>query len=185
MQKTIVTALALLASTAVALATDLPSKTKTPVSPTTETTQFYVGGNIGGNADKARVYTGGAVAGWNILPILAVEGAYDFGRPKDPMPYTGGNRNYTSTAAVNVVPQYKLPFVDVTAYALGGVGYRWNFTTFATDHSVYNYGGGLKYDFAKNLEVDGRYRRTDAIEAKFRSSSSAEDRLTLGVNYKF
>ena len=185
MQKTIFTALALLASTSVALATDLPSKTTSPAAPAPAFTQFYTGVNFGGNVDKARVYTGGAVAGWNILPILAVEGTYDLGRPENTIPYSGGNRNYTSTAAVNVVPQFKIPGTDITAYALGGVGYRWNFTTFVTDHSVYNVGGGLKYEFAKNIELDTRYRRIDAIESKYRVGFTAEDRLTFGVLYKF
>jgi len=185
MQKTIFTTLALLASTAVALASDLPSKITAPSAPAPAFTQFYTGINVGGDVSKARVYTGGAVAGWNILPILAVEGTYDFSRPQNTIPGTGGNRNYTSTAAVNVVPQYKIPGTDLTAYALGGVGYNWNLSTFATDHSVYNVGGGLKYEFAKNVELDGRYRRIDAVEAKYRTTSSAEDRLTFGVLYKF
>jgi hypothetical protein len=182
MQKTIVTALALLASITVASATDLPSKTKAPVAPTAETTQYYVGGNIGGNVDKARVYTGGAVAGWNILPILAVEGTYDLSRPQTKI---HNDYNWQNTFGVNAVPQYTIPGTGITAYALGGLGYRLNSVSTVADHSVYNVGGGVKYEFVKNLDLDARYRRIDSVEDKYRSSTSAEDRLTFGVLYKF
>ena len=184
MQKTIVTALAFLASTSVAFATDLPSKTSAPAAPlpTFAQTQYYVGGNVGGDAQKARVYSGGAVAGWNALPFLAVEGTYDLSRPQAKV---RGEFNYGSTVAVNVVPQYKIPSTSFTAYGLGGVGYRWNTAATVADHAVYNLGGGLKYEFAKNLELDSRYTRIDSIESKYQNASSAEDRATFGVNYKF
>jgi opacity protein-like surface antigen len=182
MQKTILTAIAFLASTAVASATDLPSKTAAPSGPIPTFTQYYVGGSIGGNLDKATVYSGGAVAGWNALPFLAVEGTYDLSRPKEKV---GKEYNYENTVAVNVVPQYKVPFVDATAYGFAGLGYRWNTASTVADHSVYNVGVGLKYEFAKNLELDGRYARIDVVEKKFKAAAPAEDRVTMGVSYKF
>ena len=184
MQKTIVTALALFASTAVAFATDLPSKTKAPVSPAPvfTQTQYYVGGNIGGDVDKARVYSGGAVAGWNALPFLAVEGTYDLSRPQAKV---RGEYNWRNTVGVNVVPQYNIPSTGITAYGFGGIGYRWNTASTVADHAVYNLGGGLKYEFAKNVELDSRYTRIDAVESKYRVGFTAEDRLTFGVLYKF
>jgi hypothetical protein len=183
MQKTIITALVLLASTAAASATDLPSKTKAPSLPTfAQSDDFYAGVNAGGNFNDARVYSGGAVAGWNVLPFLAVEGTYDFSRPEEKI---RGDYNYQNTVAVNAVPQYKIPGLDVTVYALGGVGYRWNSVATVADHSVYNFGAGAKYEFAKGFEIDGRYRHIDAIESKYRTSTSAEDRATIGLNAKF
>jgi hypothetical protein len=184
MQKTIVTALALLASTSVALATDLPSKTSSPASPFPifAQTQYYVGGNVGGNAQKDRVYSGGAVAGWNTLPFLAVEGTYDLSVPQDKV---YGKLNYRNTVEVNAVPQYKIPGTDITAYGFGGVGYRWNTASKVADHSVYNVGAGMKYEFVKNFEFDGRYARIDALKVADRSSTSSENRVTFGVNYKF
>jgi opacity protein-like surface antigen len=179
MQKTIVSALAVLASVVSASAADLPSKSAA-AAPVFATGGYYAGLNLGADADKARVYSGGAVAGWNALPFLAVEGTYDFSRPDAKV---GGKWNYGNTVAVNVVPQYKIPGTDVTAYALGGVGYKWN--TKAADYSVYNVGAGLKYDFAKNIELDARYRRIDAVEKKVRTTATSEDRITAGVNYKF
>ena len=184
MQKTIVSALAILASSAVALAADLPSKAApaAPALPAFATGGYYAGVNLGGDADKTRVYSGGAVAGWNVLPFLAVEGTYDLSRPKNKV---GSEYNWQNTVAVNAVPQYKIPGTDFTAYALGGVGYRWNSVSTVADHSVYNVGGGVKYDFAKNIELDGRYRRIDNVQSKYRTSTSAEDRVTAGVNFKF
>jgi opacity protein-like surface antigen len=184
MQKTIVTALALLASVTVASAADLPSKTNTPASPlpTLAQTQYYVGGSIGGDLDKARVYSGGAVAGWNALPFLAVEGTYDVSRGEKKVI---NKFNYQNTVALNVVPQYKIPSTDATAYVFGGLGYRWNTASTVADHSVYNVGAGLKYEFAKNLEIDGRYTRIDDVKPKFHITSPAEDRVSIGANYKF
>jgi len=182
MQKTIVTTLALLASTAVALATDLPSKTTAPTAPLPAFAQYYAGVTIGGDVDKARVYSGGAVAGWNALPFLAVEGTYDLDRPQTKV---RGEYNWQNTVAVNAVPQYKVPGTDITAYGVGGIGYRWNTASTVADHSVYNVGAGLKYEFAKNLELDTRYARVDAVESKYRANKPAEDRLTFGVLYKF
>jgi opacity protein-like surface antigen len=178
MQKTIVSALALLASVAAASATDLPSK-RSPVAPAVESplSQYYVGGNIGGNVDSARAYSIGAVAGWNILPFLAVEGTYDVSRADNKV---GGNWNYGNTLAVNLVPQYKIPGSDFTVYAIGGVGYKWN--TQAADYAVYNVGGGLKYELTKSLDVDFRYRRIDAIDS---GKGAPEDKVTAGVNVKF
>ena len=182
MQKTILTALAILASTAVASATDLPSKTKVPTSPLPTFAQYYVGGSIGGDLDKASVYSGGAVAGWNALPFLAVEGTYDVSRGEKKVL---NKFNYQNTVAFNVVPQYKVPSTDVTAYVFGGLGYRWNTASTVADHSVYNVGAGLKYEFAKNLDIDGRYTRIDDVKSKFHLTSPAEDRVSVGVNYKF
>ena len=184
MQKTIVTALAILASTAAAFATDLPSKTKAPASPlpTLAQSQYYVGGSVGGDLQKAVVYSGGVVAGWNALPFLAVEGTYDISRPQAKV---GKKFNYENTVALNVVPQYKVPGTDISAYVFGGLGYRLNSASGVPDHSIYNVGGGLKYDFAKNLELDARYARIDDVKKKFESVAPAENRATVGVNYKF
>ena len=181
MQKTIVTAIALLAASA-ASATDLPSKISAPTAPSLPTfAQRYVGVNLGGDLDKATVYSGGAVAGWNALPFLAVEGTYDISRADKKVAH---KYNYENTVFANVVPQYKVPFADVTAYAFGGLGYRWNTASTVADHSVYNVGAGLKYEFAKNLELDGRYARIDDVKRKV-NTAPAEDRVSVGVNYKF
>lgn len=179
MQKTIVSALALIASMAAASATDLPSKSfpAAPAAVTSSSSQFYVGGNAGMDYNSDRAYSVGAVAGWNALPFFAVEGTYDLSRADNKV---RGDWNYSNTVAVNAVPQYKVPGINVTAHALGGVGYKWN--TQAADYAVYNVGGGVKYELTKSLDVDARYRRIDAVDSK---KGSPEDRVTAGVNYKF
>jgi opacity protein-like surface antigen len=181
MQKTIVTALAILASTAVASATDLPSK-KAPAVPVFAQSQYYVGGNVGATTGADRVYSGGAVAGWNVLPFLAVEGTYDLSRPDEKI---AGKFNYQNTGAVNVVPKVVVPGTDISVYAIAGLGYRMNSVSSVKDYSVYNIGGGVRYELSKSIDVDGRYRRVEALEDKNRTAKSAEDRVTLGVNYKF
>ena len=183
MQKTIVTTLAFLASVTVASATDLPSKTSAPSAPAASFTKgYYAGVNVGGDMNKATVYSGGAVAGWNALPFLAVEGTYDFSRPQAKV---AKKFNYENTVALNVVPQYKIPSTDFTAYGVAGLGYRFNSVSVVPNHAIYNVGAGLKYDFAKNLELDARYARLDDVKKKYQKASPAEDRATVGVNYKF
>ena len=182
MNKTITASLAFLAitsmSTSVAMATDIPSK-RNPVAPapTFTKTNFYVGGNVGGNFNDSRAYSAGAVAGWNINPFLAVEGTYDVSRPQSKVT---DKWNYGNTVMVNVVPQYKVPGSDFTVYALGGVGYRWN--SLSPDYAVYNVGGGVKYEIAKNIELDARYRRIDSIEKVHRD---VDNRVTFGINFLF
>ena len=182
MQKTIVATLAILASTVVASATDLPSKTKAPAAPLpTFALGGYVGVNAGGNVTSDRVYTGGAVAGWNVNPFLAVEGGYAFSDPDNKVKVGSVfKKDYQNAVTVSALPQFKVPGTDVTAYALGGVGYQWN--TVTADHSIYKVGGGLKYDVTSQWQLDGRYTRTDAFEKAYRGY---DDRATVGVNYKF
>ena len=184
MQKTIVATLAVLASTVVASATDLPSKTKAPTAPvpTFAQSDYYVGLNAGGNVGTGdRVYTGGAVAGWNANPFLAVEGDYTFSDPDNKTHVgTSWKKDYKNAFSINVLPQYKVPGTDFTAYALGGVGYQWDSVT--ADHSIYKVGGGLKYDVTSAWQLDARFTRTDAIKREYRGY---EDRATVGVNYKF
>lgn len=179
MQKTILAALAGIASASVALSADLPSKTATPAAPAfAQSTDYYVGYNAGTLGGSNRVYSGGAVAGWNALPFLAVEGTYTYNYDADK---PRGRRENTHTVAVNALPQYRIPGIPVTTYALVGAGYRWDKVT--ADHEIYNYGGGVKYDLTKESQVDLRYTRTTAFDtAKYRGN---EDRYSLGFNYKF
>ena len=184
MQKTIVTALAILASTAAAVAADLPSKSTSASSPTPAfvQNQGYVGASLSSDLGSARAYSGGVVAGWNANSFLAVESTYNLARPDQKVL---GKFNYRNTIAINAVPQYRVPGTDATVYAFGGLGYRWNTASTVADHSVYNVGVGMKYEIAKNLELDSRYTRIESVKDKYRTSSPAEDRVSVGVNYRF
>jgi opacity protein-like surface antigen len=177
MKRTFTTLAILVAAATTAAATDLPSK-KIPTSPAPLFTQSnYVGVNIGVDSADHTVYSGGIAVGTNVLPYLAVEAAYEFGYQKDKI---HGKHEKTNELFVNAIPQYKIPGTDLTAYVLGGVGYGWD--SVAKNRALYNVGGGVKYDFARNFEVDARYRYVDAIDEKMKIE---DNRFTLGVNYKF
>ena len=179
MQKTILAALAVVGLATVAAASDLPSKTTTPVPPAfAQSKDYYVGYNAGVLGSSTRVYSGGAVAGWNALPFLAVEGGYTYNYDADKI---NGRRENTHTVSLNALPQYRIPGIPATAYALVGAGYRWDKVT--ADHTIYNYGGGVKYELTKEADVDLRYTRTTAFDTtKYQGN---EDRFSLGFNYKF
>jgi opacity protein-like surface antigen len=185
MQKTIVSALAILASISAASAADLPSKAA-PAAPSlpmmASESSYYAGVNLGGNVDSARVYSGGAVAGWNVLPFLAVEGDYDLSRPDAKV---GTQYNYQNTVSVNVLPKVVVPGTPISVYGIGGIGYRWNSVSTVTNIAVFDVGVGAKYALTSAFDLDLRYRRIDALDSKNRTSTSAEDRVTAGVNYKF
>ena len=89
------------------------------------------------------------------------------------------------TTAVNAVPKVVVPGTDFSVYGIAGLGYRYNSVESVKNYSVYNIGGGVRYEFSKSIDVDGRYRRVEALEDKNRTAKSAEDRVTLGLNYKF
>jgi opacity protein-like surface antigen len=178
MKRTFTTLAILAAAVSSAVAADLPSK-KIPTPPAPLFTQLnnYAGVNIGMDTADHTVYSGGIAVGTNVLPYLAVEAAYDFGYQKDKIK---GKREIQNELFVNAIPQYKIPGMDVTAYFLGGVGYDWS--SVKKNHALYNVGGGVKYDFARNFDVDARYRYIDSLDEKFKVE---DNRFTLGVNYKF
>jgi len=184
MKNTIVTALAVLASTA-AFAGDLPSKTATPVPPVrpaftqVEITQNgYMGLNAGATSGDNRATTGGLVIGANASQFLAVEGTYDYVRPNE----SNGNRDTKNQISVNVLPKYRILNTPVSVYGLIGAGYSWNDAS--RNGYTYTYGGGAKYDVTKSIEVDARYRRVEFFSANA-GPVKPEDRFTFGVNYKF
>jgi len=178
MKRTFTTLAILVAAVSSAVATDLPSK-KIPTPPAPLFTQLnsYVGVNVGMDTADHTVYSGGIAVGTNVLPYLAVEAAYDFGYQKDK---TKGKHEKQNELFVNAIPQYKIPGTDLTAYVLGGVGYDWD--SIAKNRALYNVGGGVKYDFARNFDVDARYRYVDFLDDKLKIE---DNRFTLGVNYKF
>jgi opacity protein-like surface antigen len=173
------TTLAILAVAATsAVAADLPSKTTPAVpAPTFTQTNYFAGVNVGVNSADHQVYSGGISAGTNVLPYLAVEAAYDFGYKKDKV---GTKHEKLNELSINALPQFKVPGTDFTAYGLAGAGYTWN--NILKNRAIYNVGGGVKYDFAKNIELDARYRYSDAIDQKMKGE---DNRFTLGANYKF
>ena len=182
MQRTIMAALAVLAAGS-ALAGDLPSK-KAPVPPTfqrateVESTGGYFGVIGGGAVGTDRAYTGGVVAGYNYSQYLAAEYGYDYVRPNSNV----SGRDTKHQVGVNLLPKYRLGNTPFTVYALGGVGYSFDEKT--KNGTTYSYGGGVKYDVAKNIELDARIKRVDFFSDSA-NRAKADDRFTLGINFKF
>lgn len=179
MRRFITAAFLIVATTFTAAAVDIPSSKAQPAAPLPIIVQsdLYAGLNVGMNASGDSVYSGGLVAGYNVLPMLAVEGTYDLSVPSDKI---NGSTNIGNMLAVNAVPQFKVPFIGITAYALGGLGYKWNTET--DNYAIYNVGVGAKYGITSNIDVDVRYRRIEGFE---KSNKNPEDRVTLGIQYKF
>jgi opacity protein-like surface antigen len=74
-------------------------------------------------------------------------------------------------------------FGPFSPYALGGVGYRFVDTKRVggpKDEAVWAAGGGIKFAITSAIELDARYRRVENFDFK-----GIEDRMSLGVNYKF
>ena len=184
MQKTILTALALAASVATASAGDLPSKKTAPLPPARlveAPLPYYAGVNVGGDVGGQGAFSGGAVAGWTPFKFLSVEGAYDFQYPNSN--YMGtGKTDYKNQLTISALPQYTFNSVPFTAYALAGVGYSWNNVT--RNGTIYQVGGGVKYSVARNWDIDARYRYVNYFTENDRTAKP-ENRLTLGLNYRF
>jgi hypothetical protein len=176
MYKLITSFVALVAASG-ATAADLPSKTNAvaPKAVVADSEKNVYGGLSGGfvvtdGLNKNSPWAVGLVGGYNVYRFAGVtvagEADYD---------YTKGDVN---TFTLNSVVNYDTGFV--TPYVFGGVGYR---NESHRDRNVYNYGGGLKYAISSSIDLDGRFRRTDDLKSK--TTNKAEDRVSLGVNYKF
>jgi opacity protein-like surface antigen len=171
MKNTIAALAAVFAATS-AMATDLPSRsTPTAPSPVFASKSFYAGVNGGGIVtDGINVnapWTVGVVAGYNVAKIgpivVSAEGTYDYSKDK------------TNDIAGNIVGGYS--FGSITPYALAGVGYRF---ADIKNEALWNVGVGVKVSVTSSFDVDARYRRVDNYD-----HAIGEDRVTLGVNYKF
>jgi hypothetical protein len=132
---------------------------------------FYAGVNTGGvvtnGVNKDTPWTVGAIAGMNVFAVgsakAAVEGSFDY------------DKNESKVLMANIVPNFTIG--NMTPYALAGIGYSWAPTG---DQSKYNVGLGVKYAVTSNIDVDARYRRINNF-----NNNMADDRVTLGLNFKF
>ena len=172
-----ITALALIASVASAMASDVPSRAepaapKAPVSVSDK--NYYVGFNAGAlvtdGFNKNAPYSVGVVAGYKVFgfgPVaVTAEGAYDYDKSKN------------NTFSGNVLASYKIG--ALTPYALAGAGYRYYDARANKDEAIWNVGGGVKYAITSSIDADARYRRFEGFDSK-----KTEDRATFGLNFKF
>jgi opacity protein-like surface antigen len=172
-----IAALALIATTASAMAADVPSRAE-PAAPKAPAAlsdkSFYVGFNAGAlvtnGFKKDAPYSIGVVGGYKVFgfgPVgVTAEGAYDY------------DKNKNNTVSGNVIGSYKIG--ALSPYALAGVGYRYYDARGSKDEAIWNVGGGVKYAITSSIDADARYRRIEGFDSK-----KTEDRATFGVNYKF
>lgn len=169
-----------------AMAADLPSRKSAPVAPAyvEPFKRVYVGVNGGMYGSEVTTGTAGAVLGYNFNQNIAGELSYD---------YTFGTNAYRANSLVlgNVLVGQQ--FGVVKPYVLAGAGYQftdgigrngfhWN-TLKDNGRAVYALGGGVKFELSPSFEVDTRYRYVNAFDSKYQTKP--ENRLTVGVNYKF
>lgn len=175
MKKTIC-AIALVLSTATAFATDtssIPSRTNpiAPVGGSLVEPKMWVGVNAGISAtdgiNSDAPWSVGAVAGYNVVRLgplgLGIEGTYDY------------KKGVTQDISGNVLASLK--FGSFSPYGLAGIGYRW---ADVKNEKTWTVGGGVKYAVSRNIEVDTRYRRIEDWDR-----ARPDDRVTIGVNFKF
>jgi len=167
-----IAALAVVFTATSATATDLPGRSAPSApSPVFVSKSFYAGINGGGIVtDGINInapWTVGLVGGYNVAKIgpvaVSVEGTYDY------------SKNKNNDIAGNIVGGYS--FGSITPYALAGVGYRF---ADIKNEALWNVGVGVKVSVTSSVDVDARYRRVDNYDRAI-----GEDRVTLGVNYKF
>ena len=191
MKKLITALFALVAGVSVAAAADLPSKKAAPapaVSDAFNINGWYAGGYVGGNVNKidsnmtydttAKVV--GGVVGYEWNKYFRTEATFDYNTKAAPTTTKTGQ-----TVFGNAVVGYPVGF-GVTPYLLAGVGYgfgSWDKVVGSNaDRTLYNVGGGIRYDLTKAFELDGRYRYINSLsDSKFTNNQI----VTLGVNYKF
>jgi opacity protein-like surface antigen len=172
-----IAALALIATTASAMAADVPSRAE-PAAPKAPAIlsdkSLYVGFNAGAlvtdGFNKNAPYSVGVVGGYKVFgfgPVgVTAEGTYDYDK----------NKNNTFTG--NVIGSYKIG--ALSPYALAGAGYRYYDARATKDEAIWNVGGGVKYAITSSIDADARYRRIEGFDSK-----NKEDRATFGLNFKF
>jgi opacity protein-like surface antigen len=174
--KSIIFGSALLVSTAT-MAADLPRVgPMPPIRPVfvESVMPFFVGIHVGTTNYDQKFWSNNSEfranvrGGWEFSPYARVEANYDYG-------YSGVSAGRTNTITGNLIGQYR--FGSIVPYVLVGGGYRWSGFK---NESVYNVGGGVRYELTSRFEVDARYRYV----ADFNNRRD-ENVMTLGVNYKF
>ena len=85
--------------------------------------------------------------------------------------------NAIDLATTNVVVGYPIEGTKVTPYALTGLGYQWQTNA---NQGVWNVGGGLKVDVAKDVVLDTRYRYVQGMW-----NQQNENVVSVGAVFKF
>lgn len=176
MKKTLASLLASIVLMGTAVAADLPSKTApvapNPFAPTLN--NWYIGGNVGGAVNTDSVWDGskpslGVVGGYQVNRYFGAEVAYDYF-------FKRNSQDSGQIASVNGVVSYPTGTV-ITPYALGGVGYGWDYFG---NKGIYNVGAGFRTQITSKMDFDVRYRYINNWDNNQNSNV-----VTGGINYKF
>lgn len=158
-----------------------PAPPPAPPSPPAMTlTGIYMGGNLGTNFQDNTDYTLGAVLGYQVSPVIAVELTYDYQR-------LGNNTVFQDGQMVmaNVLYGRRLGVTSVTPYALAGAGVGWNGLgerDTGDNLALYNVGGGVRINLVSNIDVDARYRYVGAFNTNGDGNAHV---VSGGLNIRF
>lgn len=137
----------------------------------------YVGVNAGSNFRDATDYQVGGVVGYQFNRNLAAELTYDYNQLN--------NRTDGQMVMGNVVYSRQLGQTAVTPYVLVGAGMGWNALGVRnTGHNLtlYNVGGGVRLNVARNVDLDARYRYVGAFDDALNGNHHV---VTGGLNFRF
>lgn len=160
--KLFTTLAALVLTSSVAFAADLPSN-KVPFPPVRP-------------AESAPLF-GVSVLGGTVFPNAVVQGNADVYL----IPHAYGELSYTYTfnnrqdAFVNVLPSYDIG--NFTTYAIGGIGAD---IRDSKAYAGFNAGAGVKYHVTQNAFVDVRYQYVNDF-----AGNAEQNRLLGGVGFSF
>ena len=180
--KNIITAAVLSMAVTSASAASLPEKKATPTAPAVEApSNWYVGVNAGGNVRSNQNVQNtpgivGGVVGYNFDKHFALEATLD-------QAFKKGNDEKETRGMVNGVAS-PFSYFGFKPYLLAGIGTQTADVKDginATTKTVYNVGGGVKYELSKSWEIDTRYRYVNTLNNTNRDANI----VTMGVNYKF
>lgn len=126
-------------------------------------TKNYVGVTVGSDINSGGTTSVGVVVGRDLNSYVTVEGQYEYRK----------NDSHLATTNVLVGPQMGA----IKPYVMAGAGYKW--TDNNGDYPVGVLGAGAKFSMSEQVDLDARLRHIISED------NGSEERVTLGVNFRF
>ena len=127
---------------------------------------WFAGPNVGAT------WTQGAQLGFNggyqVNKYFGVETVYD---------HVFNAANALDQVGANLVLGYPVSGTKLTPYALTGLGYQWQG---GINQGIWNVGGGVKVELAKDVDMDVRYRY---VQGMYNQTNA--NMVTLGTTFRF